>query len=237
MQWLTDESILGMCWRENPASGQAPVEVTTFRLDGSRLAGIDYTPDPETWIADPVLDVANRRLYLWSPVAHKFDVIELDSGNVQRLAVGPDLSSQVSGVAIGRATQPPAWATMYSDYVPLSSPALLADPRGTRLFAIGMKDGPESSDRGRWLGSTGIWVFDAGGFSAIDHWAPLTSYSSLGLSDDGRWLLASGNPGTDADGNPATWQTSLTILDAADGRPALQLGSLGTDLQVLQLPR
>lgn len=234
MQWLTNESILGMCWRENQASGEAPIDVATFGLDGSRLASIDYTPDPETWIAEPVLDLANRRLYLWSPVAHKFDVVELDSGNVQRLAVGPELSSQVSGVAIGRATQPPDWAAMYSDYVPWSSPSLLADPRGTRLFAIGMKDGPESSDRGRWLGSTGIWVFDTETPQLVDRWDAAAPYSGLGLSRDNHWIYAISPGGADTDGNPSGWPPALSVHDARNGRLALQLADFAPD-EPLQL--
>jgi len=146
--------------------------------------------------------------------------------------IGGEGGTGLSGAA---SRKQPQWATLGSDLRLWSTPQLIGEPGGSRLFALGLRESRMRDGTGP--ASTGIWVFDAGGFTAVDHWAPLTSYAGLGLSDDGRWLLASGNPGADGDGNPATWQSSLTILDAADGRPALQLGSLGVNNQVLQLPR
>ena len=113
--------------------------------------------------SDPVLDLANRAVYLWQPTAHVLYRLDIDRGRTDRVEVDPD--STIGGEG------------------------------GTDVGGVTSKKQPQ--------------------------WA----------------TLASGNPGSDADGNPATWQASLTILDAADGRPALQLGSLGTNYQVLQLPR
>jgi hypothetical protein len=234
--WTAPDEITAICWPRD--QGTLTLGGSILRADLSEVRRTDITGTMEAWFTDPILDLANRAVYLWQPTAHFLYRLDIDGGRTDRVEVDPDSTiggeggSGPSGVT---SRKQPQWATMGSDFRPWSTPQLIGEPGGNRMFALGMRE----SRRGDGTGpaSTGIWVFDAGGFTAIDHWAPLTSYSSLGLSNDGRWLLASGNPGTDADGNPATWQTSLTILDAADGRPALQLGSLGTDFQVLQLPR
>ena len=94
------------------------------------------------------------------PVAHKFDVMALDSGHVQ--TAGGRARPEQSGVGCGdrQGDAAPAWTRCHSAVHAEVDPVVAPDPRGTRLFAVGMNDGPESSDRGRWSGSTGIWVFD-----------------------------------------------------------------------------
>ena len=236
LQWLTNDSILGMCWREGePSPGEAPVEVTTFGLDGSRLAGIDYAPDTENWLAEPVLDVANRRVYLWSPLGHQFDTIDLDSGRLESLTVEPDVDLVAPDGRIDWAAQSPAWATMYSDYMPWSIPALLPDPRGSRIFAVGMREGQEDG-RGQTSASSGIWVFDTATLELVDHWPAAASYSGLGLSRNGRWLYAISQGGSDAEGNPSGWPPAVTIHDATDGRFVMQLAGFGTDQSLLFAP-
>lgn len=234
--WTAPDEITAICWPRD--QGTLTLGGSILRADLSEVRRTDITGTMEAWFTDPILDLANRAVYLWQPTAHFLYRLDIDGGRTDRIEVDPDSTIGGDGGTgpngvISR--EQPQWATLGSDFRPWSTPQLIGEPGGNRMFALGMRENRRGDGTGP--ASTGIWVFDAGGFTAIDHWAPLTSYSSLGLSDDGRWLLAAGNPGTDADGNPATWQTSLTILDAADGRPALQLGSLGTDFQVLQLPR
>jgi len=114
------------------------------------------------------------------------------------------------------------------------STALQLDQSGWRVFALGILQ-QESSFRYSF-GSTGIWVFDGPQLSLLDHWSPLAAYVNIGLSRDGRWLLAAAGPGNDEDGNEASWESSITAHDTSDGHPALQLGRLGMDVQVFQVP-
>jgi hypothetical protein len=232
--WTAPDEITAICWPRD--QGTLNLGASILRADLSEVRRTDITGTMESWFTDPILDLANRVVYLWQPTAHVLHRLDIDGGRADRFEVDPDSTIGGGGTGMGGATsRQPQWATLGSDFRPWSLPQMIAEPGGNRLFAIGLNESRRGDGTGP--GSTGIWVFDTREFSVVDHWAPLTSYSSLGLSDDGRWLLVSGNPGADADGNPATWQSSLTILDATDGRPAIQLGSLGTDYQVLQLPR
>jgi hypothetical protein len=234
--WTAPDEITAICWPRD--QGTLNVGASILRADLSEVRRTDITGTMEAWFTDPILDLANRAVYLWQPTAHLLHRLDIDGGRTDRVEVDPDSTfGGEGGTGLGRVTsqKQPQWATLASDFKLWSTPQLIGEPGGSRLFALGFRESRMRDGTGP--ASTGIWVFDAGGLTAVDHWAPLTSYSGIGLSDDGRWLLASGNPGSDPDGNPATWQASLTILDAADGRPALQLGSLGTNYQVLQLPR
>ncbi|HEX5015146.1 MAG TPA: hypothetical protein VFV72_13425 [Candidatus Limnocylindrales bacterium] len=236
LQWLTEESIVGMCWREQPGAGESPVEVTSFGLDGSRVDGFDYTPDPVNWFADPVLDAANHRLFVWSPIGHQLDVLDLDGGHVRSIAVKPDGSTDVSGEYVPNVAQWPSWAAMFSDYTPWSTPALLGDPSGTRLFAVGMKEGPIAYNRDQYLGSTGIWTFDTTTLELADHWPAAGPYVGLGVSRDNRWIYALGNGGSNADGVASGWPPTISVHDATDGRLALQLAGFSRDESLLLVP-
>lgn len=236
MQWLTEESILGMCWREQQGPGETPVEMVLFGPDGSRVDGFDYAPDTENWFSDPVLDTANHRLYVWSPMGHKLDVIDVDAHRVRHVGVNPDGSTEVSGDSIEPAAQWPRWATMYSDYTPWFMPALLGDPSGTRLFAIGQKEGPISYGRDQYLGSTGIWTFDAATLELADHWPAAGPYVGLRMSRDNRWIYALGNGGSDEEGNASAWPPTITVHDATDGRLAVQLAGFNREESLLLVP-
>ncbi len=149
----------------------------------------------------------------------------------------PEFPARPARVRAGcNSREQPAWTTLASDMRIYSTPQLIAEPGGSRLFALGIITGDRGYG-GPEYASTGVWVFDAREFSLVDRWTAVTAYGSIGLSSDGRWLLAAGQPGADADGNPAQWQSSLTVHDTVDGRPALLLGSLGSDNQILQIPR
>jgi hypothetical protein len=233
--WTAADEITAVCWPRDQAT--LTLGASVLRADLSEVRRADITGTMQDWFAEPILDLANRAVYLWQPTSHVLHRLDLDQGRGDRIEVDPD--STVGGLGTGPGGPPsrkqPHWSTLQSDLRPWNMPQMIAEPGGSRLFALGSVQG-RRGDGGPDFASTGVWVFDAREFSVVDRWAPLTGYNSLALSDDGRWLMAAGIPGVDADGKPATWQASLTILDAADGRPALQLGSLGTNVQVLMLP-
>jgi len=236
--WTTPDELAAVCW---PRDQNGTFNAVVLRADGSEVRRSDVPWAMDSWFADPILDLANRAIYLWQPNAHLLQRVELNDGHTDRLEVDPQAtaggmggSSPGPGGATSR--KKPEWTNLGSDLRLYNNPQVIPEPGGDRLFALGMVPG----DRGYGgpnFASTGIWVFDGRAFALVDRWTALTAYGSIGLSDDGRWLMAAGQSGIDADGNPASWESSLTIHDTIDGRPALQLGSLDGDSQIFQLPR
>lgn len=228
LQWLTDEALLGACWRQGDNVLGPAMSVTTFGLDGAAVSSIDYAPDQTWWTVEPILDRANRAVYFWSPVGHLLDRIDLASARVDRVSVDPDVESDppASGTEPRRA---PDWTTFTSDFVPWSSPQLFGEPGGERIFALGLVEGPPETDRGSSFGSSGIWVFDAATLQLIDRWPAAAAYTALDLTRDGRWMVAIGQEGVDTAGKPSAWPYSVTVHDARDGRLALQAGDVGND--------
>jgi hypothetical protein len=227
-----------MCW---PADGSSSSAVALVLLDwnGTERAHIDVFSDSNGWVAEPVLDRANRRVYVWQPVDHTLSRVNLDDHSIDRLTVDPAATGGGSPGPAGSGEPgsgaPPVWATFNSDMRLYQTPQLVPDPASGRLFALGVVQ--QDRDTQVSFGSSGIWVFDAGTLSMLDHWVPLAGYGMIGLSGDARWLYAAAGSGADQRGNPANWQSSITVYDVSDGRPALQLGRLGTDVQLLIVPR
>ncbi len=241
--WTTPDEIAAVCWPRSDQTTQA-LDAVILRSDGSEVRRSQIQWAMDSWFADPILDLANRDVYLWQPGAHLLQRLDLDTGRTDRLEVDPKATAGGpggpggSGAAPGGGTsrKPPNWATFGSDLRLYNTPQMIPEPGGSGRFALGTIQGDRGYG-GREFASTGVWVFDAREFALLDRWAAATLYGSLGLSDDGRWLMAAGQPGFDADGNQASWGYSLTIHDTVDGRPAVQLGSLGADSQIFLMPR
>ena len=233
LQWLDEERLLGSCWRQD---GPSSMGVTTFDLTGATQSTVEFQPDQSNWTADPILDRANRIVYFWSPVGHRFDAIHLDGGEVDTLKADVETLNPSPAPPPGSRTSP-AWTTFLSDLAPWYNAQFLADPGGTRLYGLGLREPDTSSGNGfNAYGSTGIWVLDPASFTLVDHWAPAAAYGSIGLSRDGRWMLAVGQPDADTDGNNTAWPPSVAIHDTRDGRLAVQVGDLGRDSGVLLVP-
>lgn len=238
--WTTSDEIAAICWPRGDQTTQT-FNAVILRADGSEVRRSEIPWAMDSWFADPILDLANRDVYLWQPSAHVLQRLDLDNSQTDRLEVDPQATAggpggSGTGPGGGTSRKPPKWATFGSDLRLYNTPQVIPEPGGGRLFALGTIHG-ERGYGGPEFASTGVWVFDAREFALLDRWAAATGYGSLGLSDDGRWLMAAGQPGADADGNPASWESSLTIHDTVDGRPALQLGSLGADSQIFLMPR
>jgi hypothetical protein len=105
--------------------------------------------------------------------------------------------------------------------------ALAISPDGTRIYAIGIKEGVDERDM---AGSAGVFVFDAATLDPITIWQPTADYISVAVSADGRLVYASGLPGVDAVGRvKLTQQASITVFDTTDGTIRLIAGRLGGD--------
>lgn len=233
--WTTDDELAAICWPTDQSG--STVGLVVLDPNGTERGHVDLPSAMNSWLTDPALDRANRLVYLWMPNAHTLQRVDLDTRRIDELKVDPKATvNGPSGSAPGGSGSGvrPEWGTFTSDLRLYYGPQLLPEPGGSRLFALGIL--PEEGNARRNPVSSGIWVFDATGFSLSDRWGAVAAYGTIGLSRDGRWLLAAGAPGTDEQGNQADWQASITVHDVSDGRPALQLGRLGTDGQVFQVP-
>jgi hypothetical protein len=233
--WTTGDELGAVCWPID-GFGSTPT-LTLVDPQGTELGHVDLASTGDSWIAEPLLDRANRLVFSWQPTGHTLQRVDLDRLKVDALNVDPAATvgrTPGSGSGGPGGGLRPEWASFTSSARIFYVPQLLAEPGGDRLFALGIRQ--EEGGRRYSLASTGIWVFGAGELSLLDRWAPVAAYGSIGLSSDQRWLMAAGQPRSDEDGNETNWESSITVHDVADGRPALQLGMLGPDAQVLQVP-
>lgn len=231
--WSREDELVAICWPSDRSD--SIVRLVVFSSDGDVLRTMDLLDADNPWFAEPLFDRANRYVYTWQPNEHTIRRVDLDDLRVEELKVDPAstvVRRSETGPGGPGSGVPPDWGTFTSDLRMWYAPQLVAEPGGRRLYALGILP---QDDRGNVPPSTGVWVFDASDLSLLDRWAAVTAYGSIGLSRDARWLMAIGAPGVDKDGKPADWQSSITVHDVSDGRPALQFGSLGTDVQVIQV--
>ncbi len=88
---------------------------------------------------------------------------------------------------------------------------------------------PRCRQRGRQGGSRGVFDFDTTTLALIATYPATADFSSIALSDDGRFLYAAAEGGLAADGSPAPANgTSVTVFDTSDGSVRLLAGQLGS---------
>ena len=161
-------------------------------------------------------------LFAWNPASATLTRVAVESGAkttgeglVARAGTGPL-------VALGRWLAPVAAAKS------LLRSSVIVSRDGSRVYAIGVKDGAENPDI---VGSSGVFVFDAETLAPITTYQPTADYVSLAISWDGRFVYAAGLPGVDALGRRQAGQgASITVFDTADGSTRLIAGQLGVDL-------
>jgi hypothetical protein len=233
--WARNEEIVTVCWpqTESPEAPDAMLNVTRFGTDATEIGRAEIKGPIGSWVAEPILDRANGELFVWEPERHVLHRVDLGRDRADQIEIDPDSRPPGRVEHLGPSARPrPDWTTMTSDYTPYSASQVVAEPGNGRIFAIGLRQSGNRSS-GYGFRTTGIWAFDTERFSVGDRWIPKAMYGSLGVTRDGRWLIATGVPGVDVQGNPADWRPSLTIHDITDGRAALTLGSVGTGADVL----
>jgi hypothetical protein len=236
--WFRQDELVTTCW-DSGTPGQG-MSVRTLDLDGRQTGAVEFTIADGGRLTEPIFDGANGLAYFWDAGTHILRRLDLARGTETEIDVAPwrgatpAIATPIPGVE-PLANLPPAWSGVYSDFPTYGEHLLVAEPDGTRLFAIGITDGTAFGRGDLPSGSTGVWVFDTRTFANVDHWPAAAAYSSIALSADGRWLTAVGQAGIDVAGNPAGWESSISVHDTSDGRLALQLGSLGLG-QPLTLP-
>ena len=236
--WLSDVSVMAFCTFGQVEANGTPIFTTKlFGTDGLEVAHVDVPISVDSWIAEPIVDRANGLVYVWEPLGHVVHRIDVAAGRSVSLTIDPDAPDVGASAGAPALDLPPTWLSVTSDYRLYYGPQLLPEPRGTRLFAIGLKPVDQNGSRGYSFRSTGVFVVDSAAVALVDHWNALAAYGSIGISPDGAWLTAIGVPEIDAEGHPTNWMASLTIHDLADGRPVLRLGQLGgPETSVMQVP-
>jgi hypothetical protein len=183
-----------------------------------------------------VHDETTGKWFIWSPFARTIIRLDPATGRVEAIATlamgtagrtGPEALLASLGRRVGEWLAPVAMAKMYLD------PSIALSPDGTRLYVLGVS----SSSFEQMGGSTGVWVLDARSLSVVDHWRPTADFTSLLLSEDGRWAFAAGMPEFDAQGNRNDWPASVTAYDAATGNVRLIVGDLGQEWLFFASPR
>ncbi|HTK44960.1 MAG TPA: hypothetical protein VL749_06385 [Patescibacteria group bacterium] len=180
------------------------------RISGS--TGIDT--DPTAVSAD------GSKLYVWDPSSEVLTRVDLASGDKTS---GKGIAAADAGplAALGNWLAPAAAAKSWL------RGALAVSPDGSRVYAIGIREGADERDV---AGSTGVFVFDATTLEPATVWQPTADYVSIAVSADGKLVFAAGLPGVDAAGrNRIAQQASITVFDASDGSIRLIAGQLGGD--------
>jgi hypothetical protein len=227
--WSADDRLVSACWPNEV--GRRFVQLVVHDPTGAELGHVDLVDASNSWFGEPVFDRANQAVFVWQPEGHILSRADLASLTVQATKVDPTAPEPAGGAPPMGLPRPADWASLASDFRVYSTPQLVPEPGGERLFAIGVNARTDYSRFG--YASTGVWVFDSADGRLLDRWGAVAAYQNLGVSADGRWLYAAGAPGVDDQGKESQWEASLTIHDLADGRPAAQLGQLGADVQVL----
>ena len=180
------------------------------RISGS--GGVDT--DPTALSAD------GSKLYVWDPTSGVLTRVDLASGD-KTSGKGTAVADEGPLTALGNWLAPTIAAKSWL------RGALAISPGGTRIYAIGIKEG--TGDRGM-AGSAGVYVFDAATLEPITTWQPTADYVSVAVSADGALVYAAGLPGVDASGGlKLAQQASITVFDATDGSIRLIAGELGGD--------
>jgi hypothetical protein len=176
--------------------------------------GVGIDTDPTAVSAD------GTKLFVWDPSSGTLSRVDLASGEKTS---GKGVASVDTGplAAFGNWLAPTAAAKSWL------RGALAVSPDGTRVYAIGVKEGVGESGS---AGSTGVFVFDASTLEPITVWQPTADYVSLAVSADGQLVFAAGLPGVDATGTHLiTQQASITAFNTSDGSIRLIAGRLGGD--------
>ena len=209
------------------SSGSQATTVRRLGADNSLLGDV-RVPGTGGVDTDPTAVSADgSKLYVWDPSTAELTRVDLTSGEKTK---GKGVATAVAGplTALGNWLAPAASAKSWL------RGALAISPDGTRVYAIGIRQG--SAER-ELAGSSGVFVFDASTLDPIAVWQPTADYISVAVSADGRLVYAAGLPGVDAAGGiRLAQQASITVFDATDGSIRLIAGQLGGDALMFLSP-
>ena len=158
-------------------------------------------------------------LFVWNPASAQLTRVDTATGET---TTGVGLVARAAPdplAALGRWLAPVTAAKSF-----LRS-SVIVSPDGSRVYAIGVRDGVESPDVD---GSAGVFAFDAATLELVGIYEPTADFVSLAIGANDRFVYAAGLPGVDALGRRRGGQgASVTVFDTADGSTRLIAGQLG----------
>ena len=158
-------------------------------------------------------------LFVWNPASATLTRVDVATG------VTTTGEGRVAAVDPGPLAALGRWLAPVAAAKSFLRSSVIVSPDGSRVYAIGVRDGAENEDV---EGSTGMFVFDAATLELIDAYEPTADFVSLAIGADGRFVYAAGLPGVDALGRRVAGQgASITVFDTADGSTRLIAGRLG----------
>jgi len=226
--WATNTEYVVLC-RQTVGDSRRPV-VRVEDVDGTQVEhqlGDAIGRDDLDWLVDAAAGV----VYRWSRYSHALARLDVRTGDVVSRSLGSSADEIAAVQPAGgpwpdsRGGGPASWAQL----LPASSlghPRLVGSRDGSLLYAIGMRSTTGDLSSGPLQASTGIWVFDARTLALLARWPSAAMYDEIGLTPDGRYVLAAGLEGVTADGRVADWASSLTFHDALSGSIAEQIGDI-----------
>jgi hypothetical protein len=233
--FASNDRLVWICQVEpSPSTAGAP----RFRLqaigpDGRSAEAVEVSADPDGYYAEPMLDRANGRIYLWDPINLRMTRIDVRSLTVDTTTFDPAATTTAGGADHGGALAP-VWRDMDSAVQMQPFDQVSGSADGTRLYAVAVHPMENGGDYTQ--GSNGVFVIDRATLALVQHWAPVAADFAVATLPDGRVAIAA-LPGYDADGRTVPWGAVLTLRDPAAGRILARYGQVSTDMAPMILDR
>jgi hypothetical protein len=210
----------GAYWLACTDGGPGRTIIRRLGPDGTLLGDVGIAGSSGIETDPTAVSADGSTLYVWDPATGVLTRVDLASGEKTS---GKGVAAADTGplTALGNWLAPTAAAKSWLQG------ALVVSPDGSRVYAIGVKQGGSARDL---AGSSGVFVFDAATLDPVTVWQPTADYVSIAVSADGKLVYAAGLPGVDATGDrQGAQQASITVFDASDGSIRLIAGKLGSD--------
>ena len=172
-----------------------------------------------------LVDQESGTLFDWDPFSGRAARVDLRTGRVVAAVTvaSPIGSSQLDPLVIGRVVA--GWIAPTALAKTLIESPIVRSSDGSRLYVLAV--GGEAT-LGAGLGGA-IHVLDAATLQRLDSWPVQADLLSIGLSTDGRWLIASGFLGPGVGDPSGAAEASITVHDALTGQVRAMLDGLGHD--------
>lgn len=228
--WATDRHFVTICSRPE---GDAVQPYARIEDSDDTVREVPVGPRVGTNDFDWLLDRQAGALYRWSSLAHVFARLDVATGDVASIAVDRTelgtgdvgiwpAGTDVAGGAAGAASP---WASLSGPDVFLGPARAVGSADGSLVYALGYRSVADALRDDR-IASTGIWVFDTARASVVAHWAPTAQYDQIAYSPGWERLVTVALAGSDGEGAPAEWGTSIRFHDARTGQVLALLGDV-----------
>ena len=187
--WATPDAFVRVCLE--PGTEQAPALVLhRLGLDdvtADVTIGTARAFDNHAWLIDGTAGV----VYGWSPMEqllYRVDVNAMEVATREIPVPSGEMHPIEASWPVGRGGAA-AWVTGDGGRGSTDG-GFVGSPDGSVLYAAGQEPNPAPLE----TISNGIYAFDADTLAVVGHWVPLATYDSLGITADGRYLMALGLP-------------------------------------------